>query len=203
MKKYKAGDKHPTDKTLLFHSYNKCCKGGILWATQETIDRWTGRDKHWSVYYLPVENYYGCTKRLKKRLWEHRQDGKDTSGYKVIKTFLKKEPAEKYELKLQLKHKANGYRFTEFRRKQISDYMKDQYGENGCRQKRYRPVICIETGVVYKSIKDCEQTLGIPSGSVGRHVRNPKRSVNGMQFRYFTKTIVKEMKATSIIQTPK
>jgi len=50
-------------------------------------------DEHYSVYLLPKENYVGQTKQIKKRMYDHKHNGKDTSDYKILHTFTTREEA--------------------------------------------------------------------------------------------------------------
>ena len=50
-------------------------------------------DGHYSVYLLPKENYVGQTKCVRARMYQHKQDGNDTSDYKILHTFSTKEEA--------------------------------------------------------------------------------------------------------------
>ncbi len=77
VREYKMGSNHPTDENLVFWSYNKQMEE--YWITKEQFNRWRGYDELWSVYYLPKENYYGATRRLARRMKEHRKNGRDTN----------------------------------------------------------------------------------------------------------------------------
>lgn len=50
-------------------------------------------DGKWVVYYLPEENYYGLTLKLKDRILSHKKDQKNTEGYQTISLSDTKEEA--------------------------------------------------------------------------------------------------------------
>ena len=54
---------------------------------RETKHKYSKRDKHYSVYYLPEEHYVGMTIKLKDRIISHSGKGKITDGYEVLAQF--------------------------------------------------------------------------------------------------------------------
>lgn len=51
-----------------------------------------------------------------------------------------------------------------------------------------RPVQCVETGAVYKSINACAQAVGSAVGNLSNHLKYPDvfKSVKGHTFRYYS-----------------
>ena len=62
-------------------------------------------DGYYSVYLLPNENYVGQTKGVKKRISQHKTDGKDTSDYKILHTFETRKEA----IAKEAEYHSNGY----------------------------------------------------------------------------------------------
>lgn len=58
-----------------------------------------------------------------------------------------------------------------------------------CKQqdRKPKPVICIETGKVYKTIKEANRELHIPEAVVSAIVRGEYPSYHGFHFRYYNK----------------
>jgi predicted GIY-YIG superfamily endonuclease len=56
---------------------------------------------------LPNENYVGQTKGVKKRISQHKTDGKDTSDYKMLHTFETRKEASTLK---KLEYHSNGYK---------------------------------------------------------------------------------------------
>lgn len=50
---------------------------------------------------------------------------------------------------------------------------------------RKKPIRCIETGVVYESIKDCSECMGIDRSSISKRANNPAvKSQDGYHFEF-------------------
>ena len=45
------------------------------------------RDPHYTVYYIPSEEYIGMTNNLIDRMRGHKKNGKDVTGYKIVGQF--------------------------------------------------------------------------------------------------------------------
>lgn len=55
------------------------------------------KDGHFSVYYLPEENYVGMTDCMYDRMRLHKHRGKNTEGYRVLRIFEDPIQAHLYE----------------------------------------------------------------------------------------------------------
>lgn len=51
-------------------------------------------------------------------------------------------------------------------------------------EKQRKPVICLETGKIYKSCMIAGKTLGIDNGSIGKVCQGKQGTVGGLHFRY-------------------
>ena len=72
-------------------------------ATREAL-----KDGFYTIYYLPKHHYVGVTSRLKSRLWGHKYQGRDTSGYTVMYEFSDKRQALDVERQLHEELGFNG-----------------------------------------------------------------------------------------------
>ena len=181
MNKLKQGDICP--KTgYIFWSHHKSCPNNEYWVTADTFNKLRGYDPHWTVYYLPNENYYGSTKRYKRRIIEHKKNGKNVDGALVIKTFATKKEAFEFEAKKQIKEKSNGYIFTNSWRKNCSLRCLSHKPSDSLRKK----VICVQTGVVYESVRHCERCFGKSRGNLSKHLKGNKqhKTFHGLNFKY-------------------
>jgi len=83
-------------------------------ANKEKIDSWhkerreSLKDGFYTIYYLPKHHYVGVTSRLKSRLWGHKNQGRDTSGYTIMYEFSDKRQALDVERKLHEELGFNG-----------------------------------------------------------------------------------------------
>ena len=45
------------------------------------------RDAHYTVYYIPSEEYIGYTNNFTSRIRDHKKNGKDVTGHKIVGQF--------------------------------------------------------------------------------------------------------------------
>ena len=64
-----------------------------LYSRQYRLDQ----IKDYSVYYLPEEHYVGVTRTLKRRMRQHRYNGKVTDRYELIMSFKSEADALRLE----------------------------------------------------------------------------------------------------------
>ena len=63
---------------------------------------------------------------------------------------------------------------------------------NGCKicaerftaSSKFKPVICVETGVVYKSLKEAEQLTGISQSCIGNCCKGTQKTAGKMHWKY-------------------
>lgn len=141
--------------------------------------------KKYKVYYLPKCNYCGVTSRpIDKRLWEHRHTfGRDTSGCIILSEFEIKKEALKFEKEYQLNNNADGYGFGEQRIKEISDRCRKQKPSSVRRKK----IICINTGEVFNSVRECAKKYASHSGNLSKHLKgHPQhKTFRRLKFKYY------------------
>ena len=87
--------------------WGKWCRPCV--ATQQKDIRERRKKKGHKVYYLPEEHYVGMSCDIKKRINQHRFDGKITDGFEVIATFEREVDAHWFETSLHIRG-YNGYR---------------------------------------------------------------------------------------------
>lgn len=183
----KMGTPHPTNDNLIFWSYNKNRPNGEDWVTKDKFKERKGYDDFWSVYYIPKENYYGATNRIKKRIKEHAAKGKNILDWRIVKKFNTKREALDYEMKMQISKKANGYIFTDSWREKQVEKLKI-FGEEKIYSKKRKKVICLDTNEVFDSVVECERKIGgARSGNLSRHLKgNPLyKDFKGLKFKYY------------------
>lgn len=52
------------------------------------------------------------------------------------------------------------------------------------KQRKMKPIVCIETGIIYKSATDVSTILGIPLSTITSVARKERKSVKGFHFEY-------------------
>jgi len=72
--------------------FNKKWKGKLRSECKECQKKYNRkrvwkRDPHYTVYYIPSEEYVGFTNNLLSRMGDHKKHGKDVTGYKIIGQF--------------------------------------------------------------------------------------------------------------------
>jgi len=141
-----------------------------------------------SVYILPKERYCGTTGRdIKKRLLEHEHiKNRNIACWKIIAVFDNKKEALEFEKNYQIRYKYNGYQYDDKWRKVQSKKLLT-YGEDKIYSKKRKPVMCIDTGLIYKGVRDCERKLFLSSGNLSRHLNGAKTHthINGLKFKYY------------------
>jgi len=139
------------------------------------------------VYFLPKENYCGVTGRdIEKRLWEHRHGGKDICGCIILAVFDNRRDALDFEKDYQLKNKTKGYGYDENWRKQSSERLK-KVGEEKIYPQKRKPIICIDTGQIFKGVRDCENFFNAKSGNLSKHLKgeNNHKTFQKLKFKYY------------------
>lgn len=138
----------------------------------------------YKVYILPEEKYCGVTKRaLKKRLWEHNNNGKNILNAYIIAEFELKKEAFDFETDYQLKNGFNGYIFNQNWRDIQSKKCLDKKPSDYLKMK----VQCIETGKIFLSTRECERFFNSRTGNLTKHLKgNPKhKTFKKLKFKYY------------------
>ena len=140
--------------------------------------------KIYKVYILPHEKYCGVTSRdLNKRLREHENNGKNINNAFVIAEFENKQEAFQFETNYQLNEGFKGYTYNHvWRAIQSNKCLKDI--PSNILKKR---VQCIETGVIYDGVRDCERSFSAPSGNLTRHLQghDKHKTFHKLTFKYY------------------
>lgn len=138
----------------------------------------------YKVYVLPKEKYCGVTKRLlSKRLWEHKNKGKNIDDAFIICEFESKKEAFVFETEYQLKNGYKGYTFNYNWRLIQSKKCLLQKPSDKLKNK----VQCIETGEIYESSRECERIFYKKSGNLSKHLKgHPQhKTFNKLTFKYY------------------
>lgn len=140
------------------------------------------RIKIWLIYYLPHENYCGATsKPIHERLHNHKtRHGRNIDDRKIIAAFLDKRSALDYEKHYQLTNNTKGYTFTsDWREKQRNRDRSYLY------EKQRKPIVCIEDGEVFNSVRECERHFGEKtSGNLSKHLNGKHKTFMKRTFKY-------------------
>jgi predicted GIY-YIG superfamily endonuclease len=121
----------------------------------------------YSVYILPKENYCGVTTNIDRRINEHKNKGKDISSVKVVLETNCKETALAYEKHHHLELGMNGYIYTDKWRVIQREKCDTIVPSN----KRKKKIICIETGAIYDSLRECSREFGSSHGNLSKHLK--------------------------------
>lgn len=99
------------------------------------------------------------------------------------------------ETRMKLSAAAKGKHPSEETRKKLSDAMKGRFVSAETRQKKsqttkgrsntwaHKKVLCIETGVIYNSIKEAAKEIGCASTNISKVCKLPHRTVKGYHFK--------------------
>lgn len=126
----------------------------------------------YKVYYLPNCNYCGVTSRdIVKRLWEHRYIfNRDTSNHVVLAEFNNKKEAYEYEKKYQLDNNVDGYIYTD----EWREIQSEKLLNNPLHIKRQKKVLCIDTEILYSSLRECARAFDSSHANLSKHLKGHK-----------------------------
>jgi group I intron endonuclease len=163
--------KTTTRNSMIYNAIRKHGKNNFVWDVLEYCpeSELEDREKFWISYFDSYHKGYNSTTggERKKTVSPESRD-KMSLGHKGQIPWLKgkKLPPLTSKQKEKLRIFADGYRAT-----------------NRVKQKNRKPIRCIETGIEYESIRDCNNKTGINRLSLTRQLRGIYHTAGGCHGR--------------------
>jgi len=151
------------------------------------------------------KTYIGITSRTPRKRWGNNGNGYKNNKYfysaiqkydwnnfehEVVLVNLTKEQAEMFEIEMIKYYKSNqrefGYNIASGGKHGNCGYIPTEESRRKISESNMKPVICLETGGIYKLVKDCAKDINIGARCISSVCCGNQKSTHGLHFMYLS-----------------